>query len=53
MAPSSIPFNEGDPPPVDLQAEAPPEPIPEPASLLLFATGLVFVVIAMVRRRTG
>jgi hypothetical protein len=42
-----------DPPPVDLQAEAPPEPIPEPASLLLFATGLVFVVIAMVRRRTG
>ena len=40
-----------DPPPVDLEAEAPPEAIPEPASLLLFATGLAFIVIVMARRR--
>jgi hypothetical protein len=40
-----------DPPPVDLEAEAPPQAIPEPASLLLFATGLAFIVIVMVRRR--
>lgn len=42
-----------DPPPVDLEAEAPPEAIPEPASLLLFATGLAFVVIVLARRRGG
>jgi PEP-CTERM motif len=42
-----------DPPAVDLEAEAPPEAIPEPASLLLFATGLALIVIAMVRRRAG
>jgi hypothetical protein len=42
-----------DPLQVDLEAEAPPDAIPEPASLLLFATGLVFIVIVMVRRRTG
>jgi PASTA domain len=42
-----------DPPPVDLEAEAPPEAIPEPASLLLYATGLAFIVIVMVRRRRG
>ena len=42
-----------DPPPVDLEAEAPPEAIPEPASLLLFATGLAFIMIVMVRRRGG
>jgi PASTA domain/PEP-CTERM motif len=42
-----------DPSPVDLEAEAPPDAIPEPASLLLFATGLAFIVIVMVRRRTG
>ena len=40
-----------DPPPVDLEAEAPAQAIPEPASLLLFATGLAFIVIVMVRRR--
>jgi hypothetical protein len=42
-----------DPPPVDLEAEAPPQAIPEPASLLLFATGLAFIVIVMARRRGG
>ena len=42
-----------DPPPINLEAEAPPEAIPEPASLLLFATGLAFVVIVLVRRRGG
>jgi hypothetical protein len=42
-----------DPPPVNLEAEAPPEAIPEPASLLLFATGLVFVVIVLARRGGG
>jgi hypothetical protein len=42
-----------DPPPVDLEAEAPPDAIPEPASLLLFATGLAFILIVMVRRRNG
>jgi hypothetical protein len=42
-----------DPPPVDLEAEAPPAAIPEPASLLLFATGLVFIALVMVRRRSG
>ena len=42
-----------DPPPIDLEAEAPPEAIPEPASLLLFATGLAFIMIVMVRRRGG
>jgi hypothetical protein len=42
-----------DPPAVDLQAETPPEAIPEPASLLLFATGLVLLMVAMMRRRTG
>ena len=42
-----------DPPPIDLEAEAPPEAIPEPASLLLFVTGLAFIAIAMVRRRGG
>jgi PASTA domain/PEP-CTERM motif len=40
-----------DPPPIDLEAEAPPQAIPEPASLLLFATGLAFIAIAMARRR--
>jgi hypothetical protein len=42
-----------DPPAVDLEVEAPPDAIPEPASLLLFATGLAFIVIMMARRRTG
>ena len=42
-----------DPPPVDLEAETPPEAIPEPASLLLFATGLAFIVIVLARRRGG
>ena len=42
-----------DPPAVDLEAEAPPDAIPEPASLLLFATGLVLIVVVMARRRTG
>jgi PASTA domain/PEP-CTERM motif len=42
-----------DPPPVDLEAEAPPQAIPEPASLLLFATGLAFMVIVLARRRGG
>jgi PASTA domain/PEP-CTERM motif len=42
-----------DPPQVDLEAEAPPDAIPEPASLLLFATGLALIVIVMARRRTG
>jgi hypothetical protein len=42
-----------DPPAVDLEAEAPPEAIPEPASLLLFATGLALIVIAMARRRAA
>jgi hypothetical protein len=40
-----------DPPPVDLEAEAPPQPIPEPASLLLFATGLALIAIVMAGRR--
>ena len=42
-----------DPPSVNLEAEAPPDAIPEPASVLLFATGLVLIVIVMVRRRSG
>jgi hypothetical protein len=42
-----------DPPPVDLQAEAPPDAISEPASLLLFATGLAFILIVLVGRRAG
>ena len=42
-----------DPPAVDLEAQAPPNAIPEPASLLLFATGLALMVIAMARRRSG
>ena len=40
-----------DPPPVDLEAEAPPQAIPEPATLLLFATGLAFIAVVLVRRR--
>jgi hypothetical protein len=42
-----------DPPLVDLQVEAPPDAIPEPASLLLFATGLLFIAIVMARRRAA
>ena len=42
-----------DAPAVDLEVEAPPAAIPEPASLLLFATGLAFIVIVMMRRRVG
>ena len=42
-----------DPPDVDLEVEASPEAIPEPASVLLFATGLAFVVIVLMRRRAG
>ncbi|HEX2477980.1 MAG TPA: PASTA domain-containing protein [Geminicoccaceae bacterium] len=42
-----------DPPAVDLEVEAPPAAIPEPGSLLLFATGLALIVIAMLRRRAG
>lgn len=42
-----------DPPAVDLEVEAPPDAIPEPASLLLFATGLALIVIVMMRRRAG
>jgi hypothetical protein len=41
-----------DPPAVDLEAEEPPTAIPEPASLLLFATGLVFLAIVLVRRQS-
>ena len=48
---TQVPAN--DPPPVDLEAEAPPDAIPEPGSLLLFATGLAFILIVMVRRRPG
>jgi hypothetical protein len=40
-----------DPPAVDLEVEAPPEAIPEPASVLLFATGLALIVLLMMRRR--
>lgn len=42
-----------DRPDVDLEVEAPPDAIPEPASLLLFATSLAFIVIVLMRRRTG
>ena len=42
-----------DSPAVDLDVEAPPDAIPEPASLLLFATGLALIVIVMMRRRAG
>jgi hypothetical protein len=42
-----------DPPPIDLEAEAPPQAIPEPPSLLLFATGLALIAIVLVRRRAG
>jgi PEP-CTERM motif len=42
-----------DPPAVDLEAEAPPDAIPEPASLLLFATGLALIVLVLARRRAG
>ena len=42
-----------DPPAVNLEAEAPPAAIPEPASLLLFATGLACILIVMARRRKG
>jgi hypothetical protein len=41
--------NPGDP--VDITAEIPVASIPEPASLLLFATGLALIVIVMARRR--
>jgi hypothetical protein len=41
------------PPAVDLEVEAPPDAIPEPGSLLLFATGLALIVIVLARRRTG
>jgi hypothetical protein len=37
--------------PVDITAEIPVASIPEPASLLLFATGLALIVIVMARRR--
>jgi hypothetical protein len=40
-----------DPPAVDLEVEAPAAAIPEPGSLLLFATGLALIVIVMLRRR--
>jgi PASTA domain/PEP-CTERM motif len=42
-----------DPPAVDLEVEAPPDAIPEPGSLLLFATGLGLIVIVLMRRRAG
>jgi hypothetical protein len=42
-----------DSPTVDLDVEAPPEAISEPASLVLFATGLALIVIVMMRRRAG
>lgn len=42
-----------DAPSVDLEVEAPPDAIPEPGSLLLFATGLVLIVIVLMRRRAG
>jgi PASTA domain len=42
-----------DPPAVDLEVEAPPDAIPEPTSLLLFATGLALIVIVLMRRRAG
>jgi hypothetical protein len=42
-----------DSPTVDLDVEAPPEAIAEPASLVLFATGLALIVIVMMRRRAG
>jgi hypothetical protein len=42
--------NPGDP--VDLVAEF-SVPIPEPASLLLFATGLALIVLVVTRRRNG
>jgi hypothetical protein len=40
-------------PAVDLDVEAPPDAIPEPASVLLFATGLALIVIVIMRRRAG
>ena len=42
-----------DPPAVDLEVQAPPEAIPEPASVLLFATGLALILILVMRRRAG